>query len=233
MLVVNQFSSIAIELISGFFLLFIVTKFLGKTQYSQITPFDFISALILGELVGNAVYDDEVKLMQIVFAILLWGCIIYTVENITQKFKGSRRLFEGESNIVIHKGKIKYKALKKIKLDINQMQSLIRQQGYFSIQEVEYAIMEPNGKISVLPKSQYDTPKNNDFDLPPKPVELPITFIIDGEVLFDNLTEAGLNEEWLKDQLAMQNIAGYKDVLYAEWIKYNPLFVVKYEKESI
>jgi uncharacterized membrane protein YcaP (DUF421 family) len=229
---VNQYLSITIELISGFLLLFLITKILGKTQFSQITPFDFISALILGELVGNAVYDDEVKIMQIVFAVLLWGVLIYVVEMITQKFKGTRKLFEGEPNIVIHKGTIKYEALKKIKMDINQLQSLIRQQGYFSIQEVEYAIVETNGKASVLPKSEYDIPTKSDLNLTPKPTNLPITLIIDGEIVFDNLKEVGFDEHWLKDQLAMQSIINIKDVLYAEWRENNPLFVVRYEKKS-
>jgi uncharacterized membrane protein YcaP (DUF421 family) len=228
----NQYLSIAIELISGFFLLFLITKILGKTQFSQITPFDFISALILGELVGNAVYDDEVKIMQIAFAVIIWGILMYVVEMVTQKFKGTRKLFEGEPNIVIHKGTIKYEALKKIKLDINQLQSLIRQQGYFSIQEVEYAIIETNGKASVLPKSEYDIPTNSDLNVPPKPTNLPITLMVDGEVIYDNLKEVGFDEQWLKDQLALQSIISFKDVLYAEWRQNNPLFVIRYEKKS-
>ncbi|WP_394184682.1 DUF421 domain-containing protein [Metabacillus halosaccharovorans] len=228
----NGYLSTAIELISGFILLLLIIKVLGKTQFSQITPFDFISALILGELVGNAAYDDEVKLGQIAFAILLWGSIIYIVEMITQKFKGTRKFLEGEPNIVIHKGQIKFDALKKIKLDINALQSLIRQQGYFSIQEVEYAIMETNGVVSVLPKSEYDTPKSKDLKLNPKPPVLPITLIIDGEVVQDNLIELGFDENWLKDQLALQSITEYKDVIYAEWIQNTPLYVLQYEKKS-
>lgn len=228
----NEYVSIAVELLAGFFLLLLIIKCLGKTQFSQITPFDFISALILGELVGNAVYDDEVKLGQITFAIIFWGVLMYIVEMITQRVKGTRKFLEGEPNIVIHKGNIKYDALKRIKLDINALQSLIRQQGYFSIQEVEYAIMETNGMVSVLPKPEYDTPKNSDLNLPGSPANLPITLIIDGEVVYDNLNEVGFNEKWLKDQLAMQSITNYKEVLYAEWRQNKPLFVQRYEKKT-
>lgn len=232
MKIMNEYLSIVAELLFGFVLLFLIIKLLGKTQFSQLTPFDFISALILGELVGNAIYDDKVSFGQIAFAILSWGVIIYVIEMITQKFKGTRKLLEGEPNIIINQGIIKYDVLKKIKLDINSLQSLVRQQGYFSLQEVEYAIMESNGKISVLPKSEYDIPKNNDLNLPSKPVHLPITLILDGEVVYDNLIEAGFNEKWLKDQLAMQNITNYKDVLYAECRKNKPIFIIGYEKKS-
>ncbi|QGH34625.1 DUF421 domain-containing protein [Gracilibacillus salitolerans] len=228
----NEYVSIAVELLLGFVILFLIIKLLGKTQFSQITPFDFISALILGELVGNAVYDDEVKLGQITFAILFFGVLIYFVEMLTQKFKNSRKLFEGEPNIVIHKGQIKYDTLKKIKLDINALQGLIRQQGYFSMQEVEYAIMETNGVVSVLPKSEYDVPKNSDLNLSASPVNLPITLILDGEAVYDNLKELGFDEKWLKEQLVKQNITSYKDVLYAEWRQNKPLFVLRYEKKE-
>ncbi|WP_139311296.1 DUF421 domain-containing protein [Bacillus sp. MRMR6] len=228
----NQYLSIGVELLSGLLLLFLMTKFLGKTHFSQLTPFDFISALILGELVGNAVYDDNISIKQIAFAILIWGLLISFLETITQKFGKTRKILEGEPNILIHKGVIKYEILKKIKLDINQLQSLIRQQGYFSIQEVEFAIMETNGTISVLPKFDYDNPKNSELKLPSKSVDLPVSIIIDGAVINKNLAEAGIDEKWLKNQLELQNISDYKDVLYAEWTKNQPLFIHTYKKNS-
>ncbi len=127
----GDYLNVAIELVCGLFILFVILKFLGKTQFSQLTPFDFISALILGELVGNAVYDHEIKIKEIIYASLLWGLLIYLIELITQKLKGTRKFLEGEPNIVIHNGKLKYEMLKKNKLDINQLQSLLRQAGCF------------------------------------------------------------------------------------------------------
>lgn len=82
----NNYSSIAVELVIGLFVLFIITKALGKTQFSEITPFYFISALILGELLGNAVFDPEVNAFQIIFAATLWGFLIFIVDFITQKY---------------------------------------------------------------------------------------------------------------------------------------------------
>lgn len=225
----NHHLVIAIELVVGLVALFIILKILGKTQFSQITPFDFISALILGELVGNAVYDKETDLVDVLFAALVWGGIIYLVEFVTQRFKSTRKFLEGEPTVVIHKGKINYDSLKKNNMDMNQLQSLIRQQGYFSIQEVEYVILETNGMVSVLPKFKYDIPKAEDLNLPSKTVSLPITLILDGEVIYNNLKEYGLNDQWLKEQLAAQNINDYKSVLFAEWQPNQPIYVLKYE----
>lgn len=229
----NHYVSIAVELIFGFIFLFIMIKFQGKTQFSQITPFDFISAIILGELLGNAIYDHEVKLGEIIFAITLWGILVYVTEAITQKFNNSRKLLEGEPNIVIRQGKIKYEALKKAKLDINQLQSLIRQQGYFSLREVEFAIIETNGQISVLPKADYDTPKNSDLKIKSEAPNLPVNLILDGKVVDRNLKEAGLDEQWLKKQLAKQKINHIQDVLFAEWMQDQPIFVMKYESGKV
>ncbi|NRF02669.1 DUF421 domain-containing protein [Bacillus subtilis] len=226
----GDYLSVAVELVCGLGILFIILKLLGKTQFSQITPFDFISALILGELVGNAVYDHEIKIKEIIFASLLWGVLIYIIEFITQKMKSSRKFLEGEPNIVIRKGELQYKVLKKNKMDINQLQSLLRQAGSFSIQEVEYAILETNGMVSVLPKSDFDKPTNKDLQVPSKSVSLPITLIIDGELVRDNLKEAGVDEQWLKQELKKKNIDKTEDVLFAEWHKNKPLYTVTYEQ---
>ncbi|MDO3660310.1 DUF421 domain-containing protein [Bacillus sp. C28GYM-DRY-1] len=228
----GDYLNVAIELVCGLVILFVILKFLGKTQFSQLTPFDFISALILGELVGNAVYDQEIKVKEIIYASLLWGLLIYLIELITQKIKGTRKFLEGEPNIVIHKGKLKYKMLKKNKLDINQLQSLLRQKGCFSIQEVEYAILETNGMVSVLPKAEFDKPTRKDMNLPTKDVSLPITLILDGEIVFDNLVEAGVDEQWLKQSLQQHGVEKAEDVLYAEWHASQPLYVITFEETN-
>jgi uncharacterized membrane protein YcaP (DUF421 family) len=224
----NHYFEVAIELICGFTALFIITKLLGKNQLSQITPFDFISALILGELLGNAVYDHDTKLTEILYATAIWGLLIYTVEFFTQKFMKTRKLFEGQPTIVIHKGNISYKDLKNSRLDINQLQNLIRQKGYFSLQEVEYAILETNGSVSVLPKSQFDVPSRQDLNLPTRPIHLPVSIILDGNILHDNMHELGVDDEWLRVQLQAHNISDPKEVLFAEWNAGKPLHVMKY-----
>ena len=225
----EHYFTVGIELFIGFVVLFLLTKVLGKTQLSQITPFDFISALILGELVGNSIYDHETSWVDILYGTTVWGGLIFLVEIITQKFKGTRKHLEGEPNIVIHNGLIKYKTLKKAKLDINQLQSLVRQQGYFSLQEIQYAILETNGMVSVLPKSPNRPPTLTDLNIQAEPPILPTTVILDGEVLIGNLHEAGLNEEWLKRELSNQHFHSYKEVLYAEWKKNYPLFIMGYK----
>src|SRR5699024_4596157 len=96
------------DAIFGFFALFVLVKVLGKTQISSLTPFDFFSAVILGELVGNALFEKKSGIPEIAFLVFVWGLLLYITEILTQKFKGSRALLEGQPAIVIHKGHLMY-----------------------------------------------------------------------------------------------------------------------------
>ncbi|GAF65372.1 hypothetical protein BTS2_2270 [Bacillus sp. TS-2] len=187
MFMANSFFSLTIELFVGFFALLVLTKFLGKNQITQLTPFDFISALVLGELVGNAIYDPEIGLHYVLYAIFFWGALIFVIEMITQKIRESRSILEGKPSLIISNGKIQYEELKKNKLDLNQLQHLLREKDVFSIREVQNGILETNGTVSVMKKYSYDSPKNKDIKLPSKSVALPIVLVMDGEIISESL----------------------------------------------
>src|SRR5690625_667590 len=95
----NNMLPMLYETIFGFCALFLLTKVLGKTQISQLTAFDFIAALVLGELVGNALFDEKAGILDIGYVIFLWGSLLYIVEMITQKYKRSRFFLEGKPKI--------------------------------------------------------------------------------------------------------------------------------------
>ncbi|NEU31033.1 DUF421 domain-containing protein [bacterium LRH843] len=214
-----NFLYLSVELLIGFFALLIMTKFLGKNQITQLTPFDFISALVLGELVGNAIYDREIGLKYVLYAVVFWGSLIYFVELITQKFRASRPFLEGTPSLIISKGKIKYEELRKNKIDLDQLLHLLRQKDVFSIREVEYGILETNGSVNVLKKQPFDSPKNSDFNISIKQVYLPILLILDGEIIDEGLTLLSKNKAWLSDELLRRGIPGPSAVLFAEWLE--------------
>lgn len=218
------------ETIFGFCALFLLTKILGKTQISQLTAFDFIAALVLGELVGNALFDEKAGIFEIGYVIFLWGSLLFIVEMITQKFKGSRFLLEGKPALIIHEGKLIYEEMRKNKIDIGEVQHLLRMKDVFAIQEVEYAILETNGDLSVLKKSSYQTPTKKDLNVAPSNVQMAMTIITDGEVIYDNLEEAGLSKNWLVEEIKRQNFNSIKEVFYAEWLDDQGLFVLPYTK---
>ncbi|MED4162677.1 DUF421 domain-containing protein [Halalkalibacterium halodurans] len=209
----TNFVALSVELFVGFWALLVLMKVLGKSQINQLTPFDFISALVLGELVGNAIYDKDIGILYVLYAISAWGLLIYTVEIITQKFPITRPFLEGSPKLIINDGKIMYHELKRSKLDIDQLAMLLREKEVFSIREVHYGILEPNGSISVVKKQGYQTTNGQ---LTYK--TLPIVVVADGVLNEQNLEKAGMTKEAFNDSLRKQGISNYKSVLYAEYL---------------
>ncbi|MCI3919691.1 DUF421 domain-containing protein [Paenibacillus sp. TRM 82003] len=220
------------ELLIGFIALFLYTKVLGKAHFSKLTPFDFISALILGELLGNAVYDPDVTIREVLYAIGIWGLLLWSIVMLTQRFGGLRKSLEGEPTVLIRRGELQFKALQDNRLDLNQLQTLLRQKGFFSMKQVEYAILETNGMLSVMPKWPDAPPTRQDLDLPARTNKLPVSLILDGYLVRDNLKEAGVDEGWLKKRLAAQGFYRYEDVFFAEWNDYDDLYIASYSKEA-
>lgn len=110
-------------------------------------------------------------------------------------------------------------------MNINQLQSLLRQSETFSIREVAFCYLEASGSISVLKKPQYQKTTLADFNLTGKLVFVPVTLIRDGKVLWDEINDLGFDESWLKEQLASKSISNYKDVFIAEWQEGDGIFV--------
>jgi uncharacterized membrane protein YcaP (DUF421 family) len=223
-----EFMSIAVELIVGYFALLILTKILGKTQITQISAFDFISALILGELVGNSLYDGKVSVLPILTAIFIWGSLIFFTEYFTQKSRRFRHMLEGTPALIINKGKINFDELKKNHLDLNQLQHLLRAKDIFSVRECEYALLESDGTLSVVRKPLYEIVQRQDLNIPAKTATLPLSLIVDGEIVYDNLKLAEQKEDWLLNEIKKQGFLSSEDVLYAEWEEGESLLVQGY-----
>ena len=222
-----EYYNIALELVIGYILLFIATKILGKTLLTHITTFDFICSIILSELVGNALYDDELGISFILFAIIIWTVLITTTEFITQKFRKTRDFLEGKPSILIKHGKLSFEEMKRNHLDINQLLHLLRSKDIFTMREVQYAILEANGCLSVLKKNSQDSVKKQNSQQSKSGPFLAITLISDGELIQENLDEISLTKDYLEKELKKQNLT-IKEALYVEWLEGEGLFIQKY-----
>lgn len=221
---------LTIELVVGFFLLFLIVKILGKKVINQISPFTFIAAIVLGELLGNALYDERIGVFYIVYSMMLWALLLLAVEILGQKFLRLRKIFEGKPTVLIHNGIVNREQLQKSRMNLNQLQSLLRQSETFSIREVAYCYLESNGSISILKKSPYQKTTQEDFKLPRKAVQVPVTVIRDGELLRDELRDMGRNETWLENQLHAQKVTDVRDVFLAEWLEGDGMLVQTFEQ---
>ncbi|WP_261133773.1 DUF421 domain-containing protein [Bacillus sp. Marseille-Q3570] len=208
---------LTIKVVVGFVTLFFIIIVTGKTSIYQLTPFHLVFVLLLGDLLGNSIYKDRMGIIPYLYAVGLWTLLMLLVEIITLKIKSTRSLLVGNPAIIIRDGKIDRKIAQKNKLDVNQILSLLRQNDVFSVSEVKYGILEPNGQISTLLKSKYQKPDKQDLNLPEELVDLPTTLIIDGEILWDNLAERGFDRQWLDNVLASTGHNNEKGIFHAEW----------------
>ncbi|EST12945.1 DUF421 domain-containing protein [Sporolactobacillus laevolacticus] len=223
----HSFFSIAVELSVGLFALLILTKVMGRASLSESTPFDFISMIVVGDFVSDAIYDPETHIFKVIFAILFWGILIYIIDIVTLKFHQSRGFFESQPALVINKGKIDRNVMKKNRVDMNHLQMLLRDRDIFSFREIEFAILESNGKVSVIRKPEYETTKRGDLDLANRSISVPVTLISDGVIINRNLDRLGKTEQWLISELKKHSIEDPKKVMIAEWRNEDGLFVQK------
>src|SRR5690606_16739271 len=158
------------------------------------------------ELLGNSIYQREVTITEIIFAIVVWGCLLFIIEYIFQKSLTIRQKLEGNPAILIRNGQIDFEQLKKSKLNLNQLQSLHRQSETFSIREVAFAILERNGSVSTLKRSAYQKTTLEDLNIRNQTVYLPVTIIRDGKLIKESLRELDKDEVWLYRQLDIKGI---------------------------
>ncbi|WP_077620381.1 DUF421 domain-containing protein [Bacillus sinesaloumensis] len=208
---------LTIKVIVGFATLFFVITITGRTSIYQLTPFHLVFVLVLGDFLGSTIYEDKVGIFHFLYAIGLWTLLMLGIEFMTLKSKSTRSLLLGNPNIIIRDGVMDRKLLTKNKLDVNQVLSILRQNNVFSVREVKYGILEANGQLSLLLKSQYQKPDKQDLNLPESPVDLPTSLIIDGEILWDNLHELGFDQHWLDNELTTNGYDNVKRILYADW----------------
>lgn len=220
---------ITVKLLIGFFGLWLMTRLLGKKEISQLTPFDFVSSLMLSEMVGNTVYDKETSVAKLLYALLLWGLLSFLFEKLTRRFRGLRRVMEGKPAILIRHGKVDLKQMRRNSLDFDQLRMLLRQHDIFYIGDVDYAIFEANGTLSVLKK-----PENTEQEeeISPQHGELSYNVIEDGEVIPEHLRQAGKDREWLMRELQRKGYQGPEEIAYAEWKQTGGLYVLEYKQQA-
>ncbi|WP_138495148.1 DUF421 domain-containing protein [Paenibacillus pinistramenti] len=223
---------ITVKLIVGFLGLWVMTRWLGKKEISQLTPFDFISSIMLSELVGNTIYDEEASVVKLLYALLLWALLSYLFEKVTQHFRRLRKVMDGRPGVLIRGGKADLKEMRRNSVDFDQLRMLLRQQNIFYIGEVEYALFEANGTLSVMKKSESETVTRGDLKLPEQPPALSYNLIEDGEIIEENLKLIGKNKAWLMNELQEKGYADLKNIAYAEWQKSEGLYILEHKEDS-
>ena len=181
--------------------LFLVTKLLGKKQVSELSLFDYVIGISIGNFAAEMTINLDSQFLNGILAVIVFGFVAYIVSILTMKSIHLRRFFMGRPTILIQDGKLLEDGLRVVKFDINDLLEECRGNGYFDISEIAYAVMEANGRISILPKAEYKPATLKDLKIKAEKSSLQANVIIDGHIMQDAVRNMGITNEWLLHEL--------------------------------
>lgn len=187
--------------------LFFITKFLGKKQLSQLSFFEYITGITIGGIAAIVIMDVKYNILIGGMAITVMAAIPYIVDLLSLKSKKFRDFVEGKGSIFIKDGKIMEDNLKKERYTTDELLELLRKKDVFQVSDVEFAVLEPTGDLSVMLKKENQPLTAKSISLEVTPVKEPQTIIMDAEILDEPLTAIGKNRPWLHTELEKRGIA--------------------------
>jgi uncharacterized membrane protein YcaP (DUF421 family) len=218
-----------VRAIIAFFSLLIFARIIGKEQISQLTFFDYILGITIGSIASGLTTDLSSRAWPHWIGLATWAALGYLMEKISMKWRYAAKFFEGEPAIIIMDGKIMEIVLKKMKYSVSDVLVLLRNKDVFNLNEVAYAIIEPNGAISVLKKPEYLPLTPKDMNITVKPTGISTEMIYDGVVIKENLRQLNKDEKWLYSELKKHGIKDSAEVFLLTLDPGGNLYIDKYK----
>ncbi|SKC38946.1 DUF421 domain-containing protein [Maledivibacter halophilus] len=190
----------------------LLMRVMGKSAITQLTPYDLMAIIIIGTVVAEPLINTKLKPTLIVLGALLVLYIIFSELSLNQFFN---KILLGRPTILIKHGKIIEENIEKEKISLIQLTAILRVNGYPKVNDIEYAILEPTGEISILPKADIRSVTPSDLGINVEYEGLPIGVIIDGKIQRKNLKLINKDEEWLKNKMREEGIDNIKNIIYA------------------
>jgi uncharacterized membrane protein YcaP (DUF421 family) len=221
-------TQIVVRSVAAVAVLFLMTRLLGKKQLTQLNFFHYIAGITLGNIAGFISLEMESHFLHGVAAILVWTLIPVGMEWLQLKSKRVRKWFDGQATVLIKDGKVLEDNLKKATFTSDELLEELRKKNAFRLADVEFAVLETNGEVSVLltKENQPITPKSFGLKVPNE--QEPQTVIMDGEILDEPLSTAGLSRGWLTTELEKIGVTR-ENVYLAQVDSYGGLTVDLYD----
>lgn len=191
--------------------LFIITKIMGHKQVAQLDFFDYVSGITIGSI-GAELATELEKPYKPLIALAIYGLASLLLNLLAHKIPRTRKYINGTPTILMNDGNLYRKNLKKAKLDLSEFMLLCREQGYFDLDEIQTAIFEHNGKLSILPKAANRPATPDDLKITAKATHIGVEVIMDGRVMGENLSRVGRDVNWLTKQLKIQGCKDAKEI---------------------
>ena len=211
----SDFLNICFRTILILIILFFITKMMGKKQISELNFFDYVVGITIGSIAADISLDIEKDMLAGIAALFIYGFISYIISFVSIKSILARRFFIGVPTVLVEKGKIIESGLKKSKIDVNDLLMVARENGYFNLDEIDYALMEVNGNISFLPKEKEKPVTKRDMKIKCSNEGLTVNAIIDSKYMANNMKAINKDKEWLDHELKVNGYDNYDNILLA------------------
>lgn len=198
---VPEWLHVVLRTIMAVIALFILTRILGKRQVSQLSTFEYITGISIGNLAAYLSLDTDAHWALGFVAMAAWVGMSLGIEWLQLKSKKARDMIDGKATVVIQGGKILERNLKKERITADELLEMLRKNAVFNMEQVEFAIIDTSGELNVMLKKEYQPLTASDIGLFVQPEKVPMTVIMDGKVMEDSLRKVGLNENWLRAKL--------------------------------
>ncbi len=191
--------------------LFIIAKVMGHKQLAQLDFFDYICGITIASVAAELATELEAPWKPFT-ALVIYGLVSIILSLITHKLPQSRKFINGSPCILLDNGKLYRKNMKKSKIDLSEFMVMCREQGYFDLKDIQTAVLESNGQLSILPKSLKRPATPEDLKLEPEPAHINTEIIMDGRIMGENLKRIGVEEIWLQKELKKQGYKSAKEI---------------------
>ncbi|MCX7951473.1 MAG: DUF421 domain-containing protein [Clostridiales bacterium] len=210
----------------------IVMRAMGKRQIGELQPFELVIALMLSELATLPMEDTKIPLIHSIIPIVTLMALEITISFLTLKFEFLRKVFCGTPDILIKHGKVSEEELRRQRFNLDDLIEELRMMGYVDISDIEYAILETSGKLSIIPKAEKSPVSKEDLNIKPQAIKLPISIILDGVLNKKNLAITGHDMHWLEENLKSKGINNIDEVFIAMIDSKGQLFIQRRDKNE-
>ncbi|WP_144555771.1 DUF421 domain-containing protein [Bacillus sp. X1(2014)] len=200
---------IIIRTFISFIILWIFVLILGKQTIAHKTYHLYIASITMGTIAGNLAFNLGIKILYFIISFLLMGTVVFILNLVAVRNPRLRKWIAGEPATLIQNGEILVESMERMRYSLDSLKQALRGKDIFNIEEVECAILEINGSLSVLKKPQYLTTTKEDLKQ-----FLPVELIYDGKIIYNNLSQNVYDEKWLMEELKKKNLT-VNDISYA------------------
>jgi uncharacterized membrane protein YcaP (DUF421 family) len=200
---------------------------MGKGELTELQPFELVIMLMIAELAALSMENTGASILNNLVAIITLLFAQILISYINMKSEWARGIICGKPSVLVEKGKINMKELQRLRININDLVEQVREKDYVSLTDVEFAILETNGELSIIPKANKRPVTIEDLNIKATYERMPVSLIIDGHINHYNLKIAQHDENWLLEQLKSRSIDNYKDVLFCFLDENRKLYVQK------